>query len=103
MAWISGDTLDSNTLNVRGGSATALSGFSTNTLGAQSGNTVSLGTFTLSAGFYSLSTLSASQTTTSMVTQGILYFSVLSLTSNGAEIGLRSGNTVYRFPSVSVG
>ena len=53
--------------------------------------------------FISQKTLAASQTTTSLVTQGQFYFSVNSNTTNGGEFGFRSGNTVYRFASVSVG
>ncbi len=68
--WISGDTLDSTTLNYR---ATSVQTFAT------------------------------SFTTASISTQGQLYFSVLSLTTNGAELGFRSGNTIYKFFSTGVG
>lgn len=106
--WASGDTLDSTTLNLRGASATTTVGYSTNTVLADSGNTVSAGTYASQASwffgnFLSAVTGSASGTTASITTQGAFYVSILSLTTNGAEIGIRSGNTVYRFASVGVG
>lgn len=53
--------------------------------------------------FISSATTAQSGATSRVSQQGQLYFSVLSLTSNGGEIGFRSGNTVYRFPSSLVG
>jgi len=53
--------------------------------------------------FLSSATTAASGATSKISQQGQLYFSVLSLTSNGGEFGFRSGNTVYRFASVAVG
>ena len=53
--------------------------------------------------FISATTLNASGTTSSIVTQGLFYFSVLSNSTNGAEFGIRSGNTVWRFASVGAG
>ena len=46
--WVSGDTLDSVTLNARMASATSTTGFSTNTLSPESGNTLSVVSGTLS-------------------------------------------------------
>jgi len=40
--WVTGDILGPTNLNNKGGSATSAAGFSTNTLGAESGNTVTL-------------------------------------------------------------
>ena len=51
--WASGDTLSSDILNLRGGSASTPGGFSTNTLRAESGNTLSLGTMAFSASTFS--------------------------------------------------
>lgn len=56
-----------------------------------------------SADFISSSTTAQSGATAKLPNQGQLYFSVLSLTSNGGEFGFRSGNTVYRFASIAVG
>lgn len=53
--------------------------------------------------FISSSTTAQSGATSKISQQGQIYFSVLSLTSNGGEMGFRSGNTVYRFASVAVG
>lgn len=53
--------------------------------------------------FISSSTTAQSGATARIPNQGQLYFSVLSLTSNGAELGFRSGNTVYRFFSDAAG
>ncbi len=53
--------------------------------------------------YTSATTLAASGTTASITTQGMFYFSILSNTTNGAEFGIRSGNTVYRFSSVGAG
>ena len=53
--------------------------------------------------FISSATTAQSGATSKISQQGQLYFSVLSLTSNGGEFGFRSGNTVYRFASVDVG
>jgi hypothetical protein len=53
--------------------------------------------------YVSSTTLNASGTTASITTQGQMYFSILSNTTNGAEFGIRSGNTVWRFASVGVG
>lgn len=49
--------------------------------------------------FISSATTAQSGATSRVSQQGQLYFSVLSLTSNGGELGFRSGNTVYRFAS----
>jgi len=51
----------------------------------------------------SLKTGGASQTSSSLVTQGEFLFSILSNTTNGAELAIRSGNSVWKFASVSVG
>lgn len=53
--------------------------------------------------FISSATTAQSGATSKISQQGQIYFSVLSLTSNGGEFGFRSGNTVYRFASVAVG
>ena len=53
--------------------------------------------------FISSATTAQSGATSKISQQGQMYFSVLSLTSNGGEFGFRSGNTVYRFASDSVG
>lgn len=53
--------------------------------------------------FISSATTAQSGATSKISQQGQLYFSVLSLTTNGGEFGFRSGNTVYRFASVDVG
>ena len=53
--------------------------------------------------FISSVTTNQSGATSKVSVQGQLYFSVLSLTTNGAEFGIRSGNTVYRWPSSLVG
>lgn len=53
--------------------------------------------------FISSSTTAQSGATSKVSQQGQMYFSVLSLTTNGGEFGFRSGNTVYRFASVAVG
>ena len=53
--------------------------------------------------FISSATTAQSGATSKISQQGQMYFSVLSLTSNGGEIGFRSGNTVYRFASTEVG
>ena len=53
--------------------------------------------------FISSATTAQSGATSRISQQGQIYFSVLSLTSNGGEIGFRSGNTVYRFASDLVG
>ncbi len=71
----------------------------------------SFGTFNTAAtggiAFNRLALQSSSTTAQSGATaklgDGQLYFSVLSLTSNGGEFGFRSGNTVYRFSSTLVG
>lgn len=57
----------------------------------------------LSADFISSSTTNQSLATAKIPNQGQLAFSILSLTSNGAEFGVRSGNTVYRWFSDAVG
>ncbi len=49
------------------------------------------------------SSTTAQSGATAKLGDGQLYFSVLSLTSNGGEFGFRSGNTVYRFSSTLVG
>ena len=51
----------------------------------------------------SAQTFATSFTTASITTQGQVYFSILSLTTNGAEFGIRSGNTIYKFQSTAVG
>lgn len=56
-----------------------------------------------SADLISSSTTGVSGATARLANQGQLFFSVLSVTSNGAEFGFRSGNTVYRFFSDAVG
>lgn len=53
--------------------------------------------------FISSATTAQSGATSKISQQGQMYFSVLSLTSNGGEFGFRSGNTVYRFASIAVG
>ncbi len=53
--------------------------------------------------FISSATTAQSGATSRISQQGQLYFSVLSLSTNGGEFGFRSGNTVYRFPSSLVG
>lgn len=53
--------------------------------------------------FISSATTAQSGATSRLSQQGQLYFSVLSLTTNGAEFGFRSGNTVYIFQSTAVG
>lgn len=45
------------------------------------------------------SATTAQSLTTAKTTDGGLYFSVLSLTANGAQLGFRSGNTVWIFYS----
>ena len=74
---------------------------------------LSYGTLDASAGGFlfknlAMTTATSSTTTsfsgtTAKVADGTLYFSVLSLTTNGAEFGFRSGRTVYRFASVGAG
>ena len=62
----------------------------------------SYGTFNatgISATVIASSSTTAQSGATAKLGQGQLYFSVLSLTSNGGEFGFRSGNTVYRFSS----
>ena len=49
------------------------------------------------------SSTTAASGATAKLGDGQLYFSVLSLTSNGGEFGFRSGNTTYRFSSTLVG
>lgn len=49
--------------------------------------------------FISATTTSTSATTANQTVQGSLRFSVLSLSTNGAEIAFLSGNTTYRFSS----
>jgi len=51
---------------------------------------------------YSGNTASTSATTANQTVQGSFRVSVLSLTSNGAEIAVLSGNTTYKFASVAV-
>jgi len=73
---------------------------------AASNLAASYGTLTLSgvaATVYASSATTAQSGATAKLGQGQLYFSVLSLTTNGGEFGFRSGNTVYRFASVDVG
>lgn len=53
--------------------------------------------------FISSATTAQSGATSKVSQQGQLYFSVLSLDTNGGEFGFRSGNTVYRFVSDLVG
>lgn len=69
---------------------------------------LSYGTLDTSAASLLFGNLASSITTaqsgaTAKLGQGQLYFSVLSLTTNGGEFGFRSGNTVYRFQSTAVG
>lgn len=72
--------------------------------GAIQANSVVTAAGWLAAGvFISSQTTAQSGATSKVSQQGQLYFSVLSLTSNGGEFGFRSGNTVYRFASVAVG
>lgn len=52
---------------------------------------------------YSGNTASTSATTANQTVQGSLRVSILSLTTNGAEIAVRSGNTTWKFASVLVG
>lgn len=193
--WLSGDSLSPTMLNLRATSASSTTGFSTNTLSAESGGVIttsqistttlgaslvsaqnvvaystistpslSAGVFTqtlasstslyavqvasgsailptyafnseASLGFYrsaasmiassygtvallgvaasqvlaatniliSSATTSASGATAKMPNQGQISFSILSNTTNGAELCYRSGNTVYRWPSSLVG
>lgn len=66
----------------------------------------SYGTFSapgVSSAIFASSATTAQSGATAKLGQGQLYFSVLSLTSNGGEFGFRSGNTVYRFFSDAVG
>ena len=66
----------------------------------------SYGTFSapgILASVIASSSTTAQSGATAKLGQGQLYFSVLSLTSNGGEFGFRSGNTVYRFSSDAVG
>lgn len=49
------------------------------------------------------SATTAASGATAKLADGLLFFSVQSLTSNGGEFGFRSGNTVYRFASIAVG
>lgn len=58
---------------------------------------------TLTAPTFVSSTTTSQSGATASLGQGQLFFSVLSLTTNGAEFGFRSGNTVYRFFSDAVG
>lgn len=51
----------------------------------------------------SSTTAGTSGTSSVMTVQGLFRVSVLSLTTNGCELGILSGNTVYRFYSVAAG
>lgn len=49
--------------------------------------------------FFSSTTTAQSLVTSKMSQNGQIMFSILSLTSNGCEMGYRSGNTVYKWSS----
>ena len=53
--------------------------------------------------FISSSTTAQSLVTSKVSQQGQIAISILSLTSNGAQLGVRSGNTVYIFESTAQG
>ena len=53
--------------------------------------------------FISSSTTAQSLVTSKVSQQGQIAISILSLTSNGAQMGVRSGNTVYIFESTAQG
>ncbi len=82
--------------------ATTLTGALTGT-GATFSSAVTAQGWLYAGVFISSATTAQSGATSKVSQQGQFYFSVLSLTSNGGEIGFRSGNTVYRFASVAVG